>query len=464
MQIARNLRTHVFRKTGGRVISAMQRVYVDGVDFNEEYRIALPSGEQKWIWARTFAFRAHSGEIQSVGMAQDITLRKQAELAAADRRVELELRVAERTAQLEETNARLLEDIQARQALTRSLIDLKKAIDEHSIVAITDTRGKITYANENFSKISGYSREELIGQDHRIINSGYHSRDFMKDLWQTIKSGQVWRGEIRNRARNGSLYWVDTTIVPLLGEKGEAVQYISIRTEITARKHAEEQLQAAKDLAEAANAAKSEFLANMSHEIRTPMHGIIGMASLLAQSATREQQEYLRLIKSSGKNLMHLINEILDLSKIEAHRMEMEHLSFDLRRLVRDTYDALSAHAMEKGLQFRCDVEDTVPASVIGDPIRIRQILVNLIANAVKFTRAGTVRLRVSEDMSDANSCVIRFSVTDTGIGIPNEHLARIFEPFTQADGSTTRRFGGTGLGLAICRQLAELMGGTIGR
>jgi PAS domain S-box-containing protein len=385
----------------------------------------------------------------------------------------------------------------------KELADMKFAIDESAIVAFTDQRGRITYVNDKFCEISKYDREELLGQDHRIINSSYHPKEFIRNLWRNIAQGRVWRGELRNRAKDGSIYWVDTTIVPFLNERGKPYQYVAIRYDITSRKEAEEALREARDelearveertaeleetnadlqrqirerrraegetlrareMAEAANRAKSEFLANMSHEIRTPMNAVIGMTELLLNTELKdEQRQHAETIRTAGENLLAIIADILDFSKIEAGEMRLEIIDFDLRRVVEDGALLAAERAHAKGLELASLVEHDVPTALRGDPGRIRQVLTNLLGNAIKFTERGEVVLRASLLEETNGTAVVRFDVKDTGIGIAKEQQERLFEPFTQADASTTRRYGGTGLGLVISKQLVEMMGGEIG-
>jgi PAS domain S-box-containing protein len=356
----------------------------------------------------------------------------------------------------------------ARDELRKSLSELefqKFALDQHSIVSIADRSGKIIYTNDRFSQVSQYTREELLGQDHRMLNSGYHPSSFFKEMWQTIGHGKVWQGEVKNRRKDGSFYWVESTIVPFMDQAGKPVRYVSIRTDITERKQAEDVMLRAKLLAEEASQAKSDFLANMSHEIRTPMNGIIGMTELaLDTDLNAEQREYVGLVKASADALLTIINDILDFSKIEAGKMDIEKIEFSLQDMLSQTVRSIALRAHQKGLELLLDIDPAIPQMLMGDPGRLRQIMLNLIGNAIKFTDHGEILVRVSlgEVQGAADVLPLRFSVSDTGIGIPADKQHAIFESFSQADSSTTRKYGGTGLGLTISTRLVELMHGSI--
>ncbi len=565
----------------------------------------------------------------------DLVERVNASYEQSDRDLELRSRSLELSSkELNDVNARLREDIAARSRAVRSLRNtvaelvgveevggvgasdeleslariianlmherkkqriqldnLKNALDEHAIVSITDTVGNITYANSRFCAISGYGRDELIGRNHRILKSGRHDQGYFEQMWVDICAGKVWHGEICNRAKDGSEFWVAATIVPFVDASGFPYEYIAIRTDITARKHVEANLAEqllfsrqlmdaipipiyykdtdgfylgtnhafhetfvstrfnncvgktvfdllsptmaqfhherdqelfvrpgtqtyevkalrvgadersfvyhkasliradgsvwgligaitdlteryrwedgliqARDAAEAANKTKSDFLANMSHEIRTPMNGILGMTDLALDTCLDdEQREYLQIVKSSAESLLTIINDVLDFSKIEAGKMLVEHIGLDLPRTVIDILKTLTLTAQQKGLEIVSDIASDVPTRVLGDPGRLRQILVNLVGNAIKFTEQGHIVIKVQNEALAGNEVTLRISVTDTGIGIPAEKLDRIFDAFSQADTSTTRKYGGTGLGLTISNRLVELMGGRMG-
>lgn len=456
-----------------------------------------------------------------------------------------------------------------------------------SIVSSTDANGSILHVNELFCRISGYSREELLGRNHNIINSGHHSRKFFMNMYRAIATGQSWRGEIRNRAKDGSYFWVDTTIVPTLDASGRVARYTAVCIDITASKQSEEMLALlrerhalaiqgsgiclwdwdlvndavkfhgnwgpllgyptedvalvwdrhmhpddlprvisqvrscsrgeasafegearmqhkdgqwisilvrgsvierdvnglavrisgtsinitdiklveaelikARNAAESASKAKSEFLATMSHEIRTPLNGVLGFADMLMSTPLDDDQRaFAATIRDSGKSLMTIIDDILDFSRLETGQVVIERARTDAKSIVRDVLTLLRPRAAEKKLELDVHWPTAVSSLIIADPGRLRQVLLNLVSNAIKFTEAGRVTLRAD----DASDGMLRIEVEDTGIGIASEQLAHVFAKFTQADSSMARKYGGTGLGLAICKQLVELMGGQIG-
>lgn len=475
----------------------------------------------------------------------------------------------------------------------------KMALNESSIVAITNSKGIIEYANANFCKISKYSHKELIGKDHRILNSGYHPKEFIHSLWSTIKSGKIWRGEIKNKAKDGSIYWVDTTIVPFLNERGDIKQYISVRYDITAKKilsqyslslieasrdplvtispfgkiidmneamvtvtgidrvklkgsdfkiyftnpekasrvyqevfkkgfvadyplvikdhkltdvlfngsvykddqgivmgavivarditeqkrserelhaaitsaematgiaeHAKSEAENAAERAKESVKAKQQFLSNMSHEIRTPMNAIIGFTKVVLKTElTAKQREYLMAIKMSGDALIVLINDILDLAKVDAGKMIFEQSPFRMALSISAMLHLFEPKIQEKNLQLIKEYDSTIPSLLLGDSVRLHQIILNLVSNAVKFTNSGSITVSVKVLEQDTEKVKIQFSIKDTGIGISQEKIEKIFENFQQATSGTSRLYGGTGLGLAIVKQLVEQQGGNV--
>ncbi|RPJ09329.1 MAG: response regulator [Spirochaetaceae bacterium] len=271
------------------------------------------------------------------------------------------------------------------------------------------------------------------------------------------------RHEIALYDRKNELFFAEITVAPLVDENGENTGWVCAVTDIRERKIYESMLKEAKEDAESANRAKSEFLTNMSHELRTPLNSIIGMTELtLETQLTRDQREYLEIVRQSSLSFLQLLNTILDFSKIETGKIELEQTDFDLRKTIHDTIDVMKVQAIKKGISMSHEIGNDVPNGVNGDPLRLQQILVNLIGNAIKFTDEGYVRCSIDVQKKDNETVTLVFSVEDTGIGIPADKTSIIFESFKQVDGSTTRKYGGTGLGLAISKRLVELMGGAI--
>lgn len=348
------------------------------------------------------------------------------------------------------------------------LRNLYRALNMSSIVAFTDARGTIIYVNDKFCEISKYSKEELLGQNHRIINSGYHPHEFFIELWKTISSGKVWTGEIKNRAKDGTFYWVLTTIVPFLNEYGKPYQYISIRTEITKLKKIQEeqnkiQLEieratiaqhAAEDLLE----RKNKFLDIAAHELRTP----ISTLSLLLQIAVRQTEkgkpltyDILAQLRAPTDRLTRLTIDLLEMAKLERRLIILSPVLTDLVLLIVKCVEEFRVLAPNRHFIFD---PPNLPLEIKIDPLRINQVLSNLLDNAVKYTKEGPIEI-----ILEVRSNVIRVSVKDHGAGIPKEQQTKLFTTFTRGNSDATIRAGGLGLGLSICREIIDLHGGTIG-
>ncbi|TWX52592.1 response regulator [Colwellia hornerae] len=362
-----------------------------------------------------------------------------------------------------EIDARVINE-EKRIAAQQDLAAQKKAMDEHSLVFVTDIKGIISYANDKFCAITGYTRKELIGANHSILNSNNKPKDYWHNIFLKLSKGEFCHDEVRIKAKGEQFYWVDTTIVPLYDNNTLLSGYTYISTDITHQKETITRLAEAKKQAEVANESKTAFLANMSHEIRTPMNGVIGMTNLLLDTAlNQEQHNFAKTVKNSAESLLGVINDILDYSKVEAGMLALEPLEFDLEVLLHDLGSSLAFQAHKKGLELICPANILPVQSFIADPGRIRQILNNLIGNAIKFTEQGEVSVSCKVQEQTKQHTRLLFEISDTGIGLTSEDKIKLFERFSQADGSTTRKYGGTGLGLSISKQLVELMGGEIG-
>ena len=344
---------------------------------------------------------------------------------------------------------------------------LKKRYEElfenaNDIVYTTDIAGKVTSVNRATESVTGYAREEVLGVDvlNFVAEEYREAADLMFRRMLHDETPTTYSMELV--AKDGRRIPLEVNSRLIL-EDGMPAGVQGIARDITERKRIELEWQKASEAAEAANRAKGEFLANMSHEIRTPLNGVLGMTELaLSTRLNEEQREYLTLVKTSGETLLTVINDILDFSKIEAGRLDINPIDFELRDSLGDTLKTLSLRAHEKGLELALHVAPDVPYRLQGDPTRLRQIVVNLVGNAIKFTAHGEVVLHATVESQTENEIVLHFTVADTGIGIPSDKQQTIFAPFTQADSSATRRYGGTGLGLAISRQLTEMMGGRL--
>jgi len=399
-----------------------QLFFEEGTPFDMEFRIRRKDGEWRWVHNRAIQTFEKDGLRYASGLVTDITQRKAAEQSLRE----------------SEQRYRLL--------FERNLAGVFRCSQV----------GNFLDCNDAGAKILGYdSREDLVGRS--VLDVFFDLADKDASDQRMAQYGTASNQELCMRRKDGSSVWVmaNTTMVP--GASGTEIEGTFL--DITLLKQAEEQMRLAKEAAESANRAKSEFLANMSHEIRTPMNGVIGMISLaLDTDLTPEQRDYLATVKSSAGALLEIINDILDFSKIEARKLELERVPFSVKEVVRATVKDFSVQARNKHLSLQCDFSADLPDTAIGDPGRLRQVLMNLVGNALKFTNHGEIMVRVMRLQDNA----LQFSVSDTGIGISAEKQKSIFEAFVQADTSSTRHYGGTGLGLAIVSQLVGLMQGRI--
>ena len=435
----------------------------------ETFCPGLHGGKGAFVWATVAPlFNINGTRVGAIESIRDTTERRQAQEALKLAYTEVEMRVSQRTAELDATNTALKVEIaerkQVEDALRESTANLSATLNATAdgILAV-DANGKILFFNQRFVELWNIP-QVILGtcEDNTLLG---HVQEQLSDPDEFLKEvRRLYGSDERSydiiHFKCGRVF--ERYSFPMRHE-GPMGRVWSFR-DITEHELAEKELRQAKVAAEAANTAKSRFLATMSHEIRTPMNGVIGMIELLQQSElTPEQHEYAESAKCSGIELVRLLNDILDLSKIEADKLELELSDFDLRTVIADTISLMSLHARETGLKLASSIDTEVPTALNGDALRLRQIITNLVANAIKFTSKGFVTLQVRKDAEDENSVTLRFLVCDSGIGIAADKLEYIFDPFTQADSSTTRRYGGTGLGLAICKRLAELMGGNIG-
>ena len=419
----------------------------------------------------------------------------------------LETRFAQYDRDLKQALARLkseaAERIRAEKAMVESVAQYRFMADSMpQIIWASNPQGMLVYVNQGWTRYTGRSMEDAM---HSGWAESLHPDDSPRvvPLWENaIKSGSDFEAEYRIQAADGSYRWHLGRALPRRNLRGEIIEWIAAATDIDDRKRVEDQLQQAhgalnarvsertsqlaqanahleaevverkraetealraREFAEAANRLKSEFLVNMSHEIRTPMNGIIGMTELLLETdLVPQQREYLHLVHTSAESLLSLINPVLDFAKIEAGRIQLECESFCLSGLLNDTLKAIALRAMEKGLELLLELDPGVPEMVVGDSVRLRQIITNLVGNAIKFTEKGSITTRISHAVGENGQACLRLQVIDTGIGIPKDKHEQIFKAFAQADGSITRRYGGTGLGLAIVSSLVRQMGGDI--
>jgi len=359
---------------------------------------------------------------------------------------------------------------------------LLQAIEQSPIsMFITDRAGVIEYVNPRFIQTTGYSRSELIGRTPALLSAGTTPKSTYHSLWNNITKGKSWRGVLCNRTKAGEMVWEDTSISPIQDESGEATHFAVVKEDVTERLRIERELaehqqrleelveqrtaelSLALEAAQVADRTKNEFLANITHELRTPLNAVIGFAGLARPlAANASQRDYLDKIVSSGKTLAATIDDLLDLSKIVAGCLKFEAKPFSIRALLARCNSVISYKASEKGLQLHQMIDANVPEILIGDTLRIEQIILNLMSNAVKFTDSGSVSLSIATGATREGKISLELVIRDSGIGMRDDDIRVLFQPFTQADNSITRRFGGTGLGLAICARLARMMDGDI--
>jgi PAS domain S-box-containing protein len=386
----------------------------------------------------------------------------------------LALPLARRTAaanlrEAHELLARRYEDLEAaHQALRESESIFREFADHlHDILYILDAHGRVLFMSPAYEELLGLDREQAYAKANVWLDSVHpDDRARARDVLARSSKSEPYRQEFRIVRPDGDVRWVSDAAFPVFDEEGRVVRIVGIAKDVTAERHAMRDLRDAKLVAESANRAKSEFLANMSHEIRTPMTAILGYSDLLLEEAQREgappdRKEALRAIERNGRHLLELIDDILDLSRVEAGQLAIKAKPFSPWRLLSDVRSLMLPRASEKGLAFDVSCASTVPSQLVGDPLRLRQILINLVGNAIKFTDTGSVSVVLRKVERDGIP-VLSSEVSDTGIGIPNEQANRIFEPMVQGDGSATRAFGGAGLGLAIAKRLTERLGGDL--
>lgn len=433
----------------------------------ESYELELRTkNNEKLFFETRGTVLEYDNKPATLNVLTNITERKKFEQELQKANEELEQRVDERTNELVEAIGQLQNQIQVRKLAEESLRESEekfKALSEYSSDGIMrfDRELRHLYVNKAHSVSCNIPAEQFIGKSFAELGFPPH----LINLWdEAILLVFETKEPCRIEFENADGRWFDWSLCPEFTKNGEVNSVLSSARDVTERKKIEHELIAASEKAQEASRLKSEFLANMSHEIRTPLNGIIGMTNLLQNTEQSEEQlEFTHIIKSSGNVLLNIINDILDFSKIEAGRLELEIIDFNLRYVVEEAVEIFAQKAHEKKLELISFVYPEIPASVKGDPARLRQILINLIGNALKFTTSGEIVVNAKLEKLTDEKVHVYFCVTDSGIGIDKAARERLFQPFTQADGSTTRKYGGTGLGLSISKKLVEMMDGNIG-
>lgn len=449
-------------------------VFDSGVENINDEPFTDPSGKRHVIRTRKKRFVYPGGEeMVLVGIISDVTEEVESRRRLEEARENLEKKVKERTAELMRINCELTQEIDEKVRTAGALKAAQAALSETNFllegiiesiydpIFIKDSLHRWIIVNKALCRLVGYSRGELIGKsDHDFFPKEEADVFWEKDN-KVFETGMDINEEFITDA-SGQIHVISTKKTLLVKDSGEKI-LVGIISDITEQREAERELREAKEQAEKANKAKSTFLANMSHEIRTPLNGIMGMIELLSMTkVTEDQREYLEIMEVSAKDLLRIINDLLDHSAIEAGSLHLEHVGFDVRDLVEKTVKAFSVARGSRDITVACSFPEALPRHVTGDPIRLKQILMNLVGNAFKFTERGAIEVTVMETERRDDHCTLRFSVSDTGIGIAQERMGELFKAFTQLDGSTSKKYGGTGLGLAIVRRLVDMMGGTV--
>jgi PAS domain S-box-containing protein len=381
-----------------------------------------------------------AGRAREIAAAKDYSLR-------AQRHAQDEIGVL-----VDDFNGMLAEIEKRDKELTRFITAIEESMDS---IVLLDSDCRVTYVNRAFERFTGCSAAAILGRS-LTANCALEPPEVKQQIDDALARKQAWRGLAGCRYAGGPGHQIELTLTPVHGDGGNAESFLLISRDVT-------ELNRIKEAAEAANRAKSEFLANMSHEIRTPLNGIVGMTELaLETQLSDEQREYLTTVRSSSEALLTVINDVLDFSKIEAGKLELESVPFELDELLGEALRTIAFGAHQKGLELVYEIAGEVPPWLEGDPGRLRQIFLNLLGNAIKFTEAGEITVNVGLESREADRAILRCTVRDTGIGIPADKQQLIFGAFGQVDSSTTRKYGGTGLGLAICSQMVRMMGGRI--
>ena len=322
-----------------------------------------------------------------------------------------------------------------------------RAMDQVAHILLTDGQGTITYVNDKYCSLSRYSRDELVGQNNRIFKSDYHSPEFFKNMYIELNKGNIFKAKFKNIAKDGSFFWMDATIIPFLDQDNVPYQFLAIRFDITDKINEV--------------AFKEEFLADISHEIRTPLHGLLSMVDILSETPlNKAQKECINHIKETSDHLGHLVNDLLDIFKIDSGKLQFELIPINIRQLVISMVEILSLNEKKFRIKFIHSIDENIQGTFLGDPTRLRQILFNLLGNALKFTEKGSITVDVQMIGEVDDYQFLEFKITDTGIGIPLDKQEAIFDKFIQSDVKDTRLYGGTGMGMNIVKNLIQLQDG----